>query len=154
MRPLIASAARPRRSNDMLLKFVELYHEATGMAIVEGAHMELAEPTISQAFDACVRRGARRVAGEGAFDCAHCGEPTKPSFCPYCDFHAPTGHRSGALLLLSGETHSGGHPAARRGSSGVASRVRRDGHAGRLTVRARLRAPQTAGGDLHAASNG
>lgn len=46
----------------MLLKFVELYHEATGMAIVEGAHMELAEPTISQAFDACVRRGARRVA--------------------------------------------------------------------------------------------
>lgn len=35
--------------------------ELGGGAIVEPAHMELAEPTIAQAFDACVASGADEV---------------------------------------------------------------------------------------------
>jgi hypothetical protein len=33
----------------------------TGYAIVEPAHMELAEPSIGVAFDRCIERGARLV---------------------------------------------------------------------------------------------
>ena len=33
----------------------------SGRALVEGAHMELAEPTVAQAVAACVAGGARRV---------------------------------------------------------------------------------------------
>jgi sirohydrochlorin ferrochelatase len=45
----------------MLLDVVELFHQRSGYAIVEPAHMELAEPTIRQAFDRCVQRGAEMV---------------------------------------------------------------------------------------------
>ena len=45
----------------MLDKVACLYQHTTGVAIVEPAHMELAEPTIAQAFAKCVARGARRV---------------------------------------------------------------------------------------------
>ncbi len=42
-------------------RFASLYSELTGREIVEHAHMELAEPSIKDGFDACVRRGATRV---------------------------------------------------------------------------------------------
>ena len=45
----------------MLLEFVEQYRDATQYEIVEPAHMELAEPTIQQAFDRCVAKGATRI---------------------------------------------------------------------------------------------
>ncbi len=48
-------------ANAMLVEMCRIYAEATGAAIVEPAHMELAEPTIAQAFERCVARGARAV---------------------------------------------------------------------------------------------
>lgn len=45
----------------MLEELAARYREATDFPIVEPAHMELAEPTIAQAFDRCVEQGARRV---------------------------------------------------------------------------------------------
>jgi sirohydrochlorin ferrochelatase len=48
-------------ANDLLLKVAQMYRETTGAAIVEPAHMELAEPTIDQAFAACVAQGATHV---------------------------------------------------------------------------------------------
>jgi len=48
-------------SNAMLEAFVEMFREHTHYAIVEPAHMELAEPSIATAFARCVERGAGRV---------------------------------------------------------------------------------------------
>ncbi len=49
-------------SNRMLEQFVEQFRQHSMYAIIEPAHMELAEPTIATAFDRCVERGAGRVA--------------------------------------------------------------------------------------------
>jgi sirohydrochlorin ferrochelatase len=48
-------------ANRMLEDLVALFAASTPFAIVEPAHMELAEPTLTQAFDRCVERGARLV---------------------------------------------------------------------------------------------
>jgi len=48
-------------ANDMLLDVVKLFRKVSGAAIVEPAHMELAEPTIAQAFEACIAQGATVV---------------------------------------------------------------------------------------------
>jgi len=48
-------------ANRMLDDVAQMYREHSGIGIVEVAHMELAEPSIAQAFDACVNQGARRV---------------------------------------------------------------------------------------------
>jgi len=48
-------------ANLMLLEVVRTFREATGVAIVEAAHMELAEPTLAQAFARCVEQGAKHV---------------------------------------------------------------------------------------------
>lgn len=48
-------------SNQMLLEIVEDYRRASGLAIVEPAHMELAEPSIGTAFDRCVACGATTI---------------------------------------------------------------------------------------------
>lgn len=45
----------------MLPDVARLLRERLGDAIVEYAHMELADPTIDRAFAACVARGARHV---------------------------------------------------------------------------------------------
>lgn len=45
----------------MLEEMAALYRRVTGMSIVEPAHMELAEPSISQAIDRCVAQGASSV---------------------------------------------------------------------------------------------
>lgn len=44
---------------DLARAFAERFSDR--YEIVEPAHMELAEPTIAQAFEACVKRGAERV---------------------------------------------------------------------------------------------
>ncbi|XP_015623204.1 sirohydrochlorin ferrochelatase, chloroplastic isoform X2 [Oryza sativa Japonica Group] len=41
--------------------FVAMFRARTGYKIVEPAHMELAEPTIKDAFGKCVQQGASRV---------------------------------------------------------------------------------------------
>jgi sirohydrochlorin ferrochelatase len=50
-------STRPE-SNALLLEVVELFRRQSGYAIVEPAHMELAEPSLAAAFDRCVARGA------------------------------------------------------------------------------------------------
>ncbi|KAG6467204.1 hypothetical protein ZIOFF_074974 [Zingiber officinale] len=42
-------------------EFVAMFKARTGYQIVEPAHMELAEPSISDAFKLCVQKGATRV---------------------------------------------------------------------------------------------
>lgn len=58
---LVDHGSRRAESNEMLNEVVELYRQQTGYAFVEPAHMELAEPSIAQAFETCVRKGANRV---------------------------------------------------------------------------------------------
>ncbi len=52
-----------KEANDMLTEVVSMVREncKTEFGIVRFAHMELAEPTIRQAFDACVADGAEEV---------------------------------------------------------------------------------------------
>ncbi|XP_050221601.1 sirohydrochlorin ferrochelatase, chloroplastic isoform X2 [Mercurialis annua] len=42
-------------------EFVAMFRDKTGYPIVEPAHMELAEPSIRDAFGSCVQKGAKRV---------------------------------------------------------------------------------------------
>ncbi|KAG0617152.1 hypothetical protein M758_5G168300 [Ceratodon purpureus] len=58
---IVDHGSRRAQSNEMLHQFVDLYKQKTGHSIVEAAHMELAEPSISHAFDKCVEKGAKRV---------------------------------------------------------------------------------------------
>ncbi|EPS61981.1 hypothetical protein M569_12814, partial [Genlisea aurea] len=58
---IVDHGSRRRESNLMLDDFVSMFREKTKYAIVEPAHMELAEPSIKNAFDSCVRRGAKCV---------------------------------------------------------------------------------------------
>lgn len=48
-------------ANEMLLAVVAMFQRVSGGKIVEPAHMELAEPTIKQAFEKCVAQGATFV---------------------------------------------------------------------------------------------
>ncbi|GMI86799.1 hypothetical protein HRI_002349200 [Hibiscus trionum] len=58
---IVDHGSRRKESNLMLNEFVAMFREKTGYAIVEPAHMELAEPSIRDAFGVCVERGADRV---------------------------------------------------------------------------------------------
>src|SRR4051794_33907764 len=58
---LVDHGSRRDESNAMLLDVVRDFAQATGMPIVEPAHMELAEPSIATAFARCVARGATSV---------------------------------------------------------------------------------------------
>jgi sirohydrochlorin ferrochelatase len=58
---VVDHGSRRRESNDLLLEAARLFAERSQYAIVEPAHMELAEPSIATAFDRCVERGARTV---------------------------------------------------------------------------------------------
>lgn len=58
---VVDHGSRRAASNKQLEAFAEAYAEATGRAIVEAAHMELAEPTIGEAFKNCVARGANFI---------------------------------------------------------------------------------------------
>ena len=52
-----------KEANDMLIEVASIVREncKSEFDIVRHAHMELAEPTIKQAFDACVSDGAEEV---------------------------------------------------------------------------------------------
>jgi len=59
---IVDHGSRRGESNQMLVDLVNRFRDgATSYAVVEPAHMELAEPTIAQAFDRCVAAGAKRV---------------------------------------------------------------------------------------------
>jgi sirohydrochlorin ferrochelatase len=58
---LVDHGSRRGESNEMLLDVVRNFAEATGVSLVEPAHMELAEPSIATAFARCVERGATTV---------------------------------------------------------------------------------------------
>ena len=59
---IVDHGSRRAASNEMLETFVARYAEESEHAIVEPAHMELAEPSIATAFAKCVERGAKSVA--------------------------------------------------------------------------------------------
>lgn len=48
-------------ANEMLEQVARQFAKSTGVPIIEPAHMELAEPTIAQAFNRCVERGAAKI---------------------------------------------------------------------------------------------
>lgn len=48
-------------SNRLLVDIVAAYRQHSVWQIVEPAHMELAEPSVSAAFDRCVKQGAELV---------------------------------------------------------------------------------------------
>jgi len=58
---IVDHGSRRQESNLMLNDFVDMFRARTGYKIVEPAHMELAEPTIKDAFGKCVQQGASRV---------------------------------------------------------------------------------------------
>jgi sirohydrochlorin ferrochelatase len=58
---VVDHGSRRAESNAMLEQMVVQVAEVVPYEIVEPAHMELAEPSIADAFDACVARGARTV---------------------------------------------------------------------------------------------
>lgn len=58
---LVDHGSRFPEANEMLEEAARLFRQTTGIPIVEPAHMELAEPTLEQAFSRCVNQGAKRV---------------------------------------------------------------------------------------------
>jgi len=58
---LVDHGSRRDESNAMLLDVVRQFQVATGLSIVEPAHMELAEPSVATAFTRCVGQGARTI---------------------------------------------------------------------------------------------
>ncbi len=58
---IVDHGSRRSESNDLLLDVVKMFERLSDWPIVEPAHMELAEPSIADAFDTCVARGAKRV---------------------------------------------------------------------------------------------
>jgi sirohydrochlorin ferrochelatase len=58
---LVDHGSRRDESNELLLDVARQFAATTGWAIVEPAHMELAEPSIATAFARCVDRGATTV---------------------------------------------------------------------------------------------
>ncbi|KAM7267915.1 hypothetical protein ACFE04_010081 [Oxalis oulophora] len=58
---IVDHGSRRKESNLMLNEFVNMFRDKTGYKIVEPAHMELAEPSIRDAFSLCIQKGANRV---------------------------------------------------------------------------------------------
>ena len=58
---IVDHGSRRQESNEMLLKAAAAFKATSGYTIVEPAHMEIAEPTIFDAFERCVAQGATRV---------------------------------------------------------------------------------------------
>ncbi len=58
---LVDHGSRQQAANDQLLELACSFQGLHPAWAVEPAHMELAEPTIAQAYGRCVDRGARRI---------------------------------------------------------------------------------------------
>ncbi len=58
---IVDHGSRRAESNAMLIQGVEAFRASSRYKIVEPAHMELADPTIAQAFTRCVAQGAEQI---------------------------------------------------------------------------------------------
>ena len=58
---IVDHGSRRAESNQLLHDAARRFEKQSSYSIVEPAHMELAEPSIRQAFERCVTRGAQRV---------------------------------------------------------------------------------------------
>jgi len=58
---LIDHGSKKQSANTLLLDVVDLFKVTSGASIVEPAHMELAEPTLIDAYAACADQGATEV---------------------------------------------------------------------------------------------
>jgi sirohydrochlorin ferrochelatase len=58
---LVDHGSRFQEANDMLADVAVMVKRLSGLDCVHYAHMELAEPTIEQGFETCVRGGATAV---------------------------------------------------------------------------------------------
>jgi len=58
---IVDHGSRRKEANDAFLALVARFAETSGYAVVEPAHMELAHPTIEDAFARAVQRGATRI---------------------------------------------------------------------------------------------
>ena len=58
---LVDHGSRKSEANNMLMEVAVKYKELYGIEIVEAAHMELSEPSISTAFRKCVDQGAKKI---------------------------------------------------------------------------------------------
>lgn len=58
---LVDHGSRRAESNDAFLEIVARFASHAPYPIVEAAHMECAPPTIADAFDRCVARGAEEI---------------------------------------------------------------------------------------------
>lgn len=58
---VVDHGSRLEEANVMLADVCRVYQETTGMPIVVPAHMELAVPSIEQAFAECVEQGAAHI---------------------------------------------------------------------------------------------
>lgn len=58
---IVDHGSRRQASNEMLEQFGEVFQLCSDHKIVEIAHMEIAEPSIMQAVEKCVARGATEV---------------------------------------------------------------------------------------------
>lgn len=58
---LVDHGSRRKASNMMLQEVAQVFSSLTSWETIEIAHMELAEPSIQDAFATCVKRGAKRV---------------------------------------------------------------------------------------------
>ena len=58
---IVDHGSRRTESNQMLHRAADRFAANSPYGIVEPAHMELAEPSMAEAFKRCVQRGARRI---------------------------------------------------------------------------------------------
>jgi sirohydrochlorin ferrochelatase len=58
---IVDHGSRRKEANDMLPELAALLLKKSDFKIVFYAHMELAEPSIQQAFDACIAAGAKEI---------------------------------------------------------------------------------------------
>ena len=60
---IVDHGSRVEQANEMLVQVAELLRDKRSLEfeIINFCHMELAEPTIGQAFDDCVSKGARHI---------------------------------------------------------------------------------------------
>ena len=58
---LVDHGSRREEANAVLVQVAEIIRDRFHFDMVHYAHMEIAEPTISQGFDTCVAEGAREV---------------------------------------------------------------------------------------------
>jgi sirohydrochlorin ferrochelatase len=58
---VVDHGSRSQAANDALVEVVAMVRKISGLTCVHHAHMAMAEPTIQQAFETCVREGATAI---------------------------------------------------------------------------------------------